>query len=201
MLIEYFGHSYFKISGKEFSICLDPFSSVGLKEVKTTANYLFTSHSHFDHNNASIVKYEKLVDKSDNRFTIIKTFHDNKKGSLRGENNVLLFTLDGYSVAFLGDFGEEDNQELIQKLKGVDLLLICIGGTYTIDSKTATYYAEKINAKLTIPMHYKAEGSTIDIDTVNKFLKNKDYEIYDGCLDFKQALSKNKKYAFLKMQK
>ena len=81
------------------------------------------------------------------------------------------------------------------------MLLICIGGTYTIDSKTATYYAEKINAKLTIPMHYKAEGSTIDIDTVNKFLKNKDYEIYDGCLDFKQALSKNKKYAFLKMQK
>jgi L-ascorbate metabolism protein UlaG (beta-lactamase superfamily) len=79
MLIEYFGHSYFKISGKEFSICLDPFSSVGLKEVKTTANYLFTSHSHFDHNNVSIVKYEKLVDKSDNRFTIIKTFMDEVK--------------------------------------------------------------------------------------------------------------------------
>ncbi|MBQ9782784.1 MAG: MBL fold metallo-hydrolase [Clostridia bacterium] len=201
MLIEYFGHSYFKITGEEYSICLDPFSNVGLKEVETTANYLFTSHSHFDHDNKSIVKFEKLIDKSDSRFTIIKTFHDNEKGSLRGENNVLLFTLDGYKVAFLGDFGEENNQSLIEKLKGVDVLLICVGGTYTIDSKTATYYAKEIDAKLTIPMHYKDGASTIDIDTVQEFLKNKDYEMYEGSLNLKQALSKNKKFALIKMQK
>ena len=201
MLIEYFGHSYFKITGKEYSICLDPFSNVGLKEVKTKANYLFTSHSHFDHSNDKIVEYDKKIKESDNRFTIIKTFHDNKKGKLRGENDVLLFNLDGYKLAFLGDFGEDDNQELINKLQGVDLLLICIGGKYTIDSKTATYYAENIKAKLTVPMHYKDGTSTIDIQSVDEFLKGKEYAVFEGSLDFEKALKTNCKYALLKMQR
>ena len=201
MLVEYFGHSYFKISGKEYSICLDPFSRVGLKEVQTKANYLFSSHSHFDHSNLEIVKYDQIVKASDNRFTIIKTFHDNEKGKLRGENNVLLFNLDGYKIAFLGDFGEDDNIKLIEKLKGIDLLLICVGGKYTIDSKTATYYAEKINAKLTVPMHYKDGASTIDIATVDEFLKGKHYAVFEGSLDFEKALLTNYKYALLKMQK
>ena len=200
MLVEYFGHSYFKISGKEYSICLDPFSNVGLNEVNTKANYLFISHGHFDHSNEKIVKYDKMVNQSDDRFTIIKTFHDNEKGKLRGENDVLLFNLDGYKIAFLGDFGEDDNQELINKLKNVDLLLICVGGKYTIDSKTATYYAEKINAKLTIPMHYKDGASTIDIATVDGFLKGKEYAVFEGSLNFEKALLTNCKYALLKMQ-
>ena len=50
-------------------------------------------------------------------------------------------------------------------------------------------------------MHYKDGASTIDIDTVQEFLKNKDYEIYEGSLNLKQALSKNKKFALIKMQK
>ncbi len=199
MLVEYFGHSYFKITGNEYSICLDPFKDVGLKEVKESATYLFTSHSHFDHDNKSIVDYEKLVDKSNENFTIIKTYHDNNKGKLRGENNVLLFTLDGYKIAFLGDFGEDDNKNLINLLKGVDLLLICIGGKYTIDSKTATYYAENINAKLTIPMHYKVNGSIIDVATPCEFLQNKRYIEYDGSLNFEDAVSKNCRYAFIKI--
>ncbi len=201
MIIEYFGHSYFKISGKEYSICLDPFSNVGLKEIKNKADYLFISHSHFDHSNDKIVEYDKMIKNSDERFTIIKTFHDNEKGKLRGENNVLLFTLDGYKIAFLGDFGEDDNQELIRKLKGVDLLLICVGGKYTIDSKTATYYAKEINAKLTVPMHYKDGSSTIDISSVDDFLKGKEFAVFEGSLDFEKALLTKYKYALLKMQK
>lgn len=199
MLVEYFGHSYFKISGKEYSICLDPFSNVGLEEVVCQADYLFTSHSHFDHSNINIVKYKNKIEKSNSTFSIIKTFHDNANGALRGENNVLLFTLDGYKIAFLGDFGESYNNALIEKLKGVDLLLICVGGKYTINSQEANFYANEINAKLTIPMHYKVKGSTIDVESVDEFLKGKEYVEYNGYLNYEQAVTKSK-YALINLK-
>ncbi len=175
MKIEYFGHSYFRISGNDYSISLDPFSNIGLREEKTKSDYLFTSHKHYDHANESIVEYKKKITTSDNIFTIISTKHDEKGGSLRGENSVLLFNLDGYKVAFLGDLGESDSQILINKLQGVDLLLICIGGKYTIDYKSANNYIEKINPKKVIPMHYKVYNSTVDIDNVDNFLHGKKY--------------------------
>ena len=175
MIVEYFGHAYFRISGKDYSISLDPFSNIGLTEEKTKSDYLFMSHSHYDHSNESIVEYKKKITSSNDIFTIIPTYHDEKGGSLRGENNVLLFNLDGYKVAFLGDLGESNNKTLIEKLQNVDLLLICIGGKYTINYLEANNYIEKINPKKVIPMHYKVYNSTVDIDSITNFLQDKNH--------------------------
>ncbi len=169
MVINYFGHSYFLIKGSEYSIALDPFSNVGLKEVEVKADYVFCSHGHFDHNNASLVSGAKKVESSKS-FEIIPCYHDEKKGALRGSNDVLLFRLDGYNIAFLGDLGEYSNETLIKKLKDVDLLLIPVGGKYTIDENGAYEYAVKTKAKAIIPMHYKKGASTIDIKGVKPFL-------------------------------
>lgn len=169
MKITYFGHSYFLFNGNDYSICLDPFSNVGLEEVKVSCDYVFSSHAHFDHNNLALCKGAKEVENG-GPFEIIKTYHDEKRGKLRGENSVLIFVLDGFRIAFLGDLGEYDNEELIKKLSGVDLLLIPVGGKYTIDGAGAYDYAIKTKAKCVIPMHYKEGVSTIDVSSAENFL-------------------------------
>ena len=171
MKIQYFGHSYLLISGGDYSIALDPYGDIGLIPPIVSADYVFSSHSHYDHNNFSVVKGAKLIDKSQGAFKVIPSFHDNEKGSLRGLNNILLFTLDGYTLAFMGDYGEYDNKEIIKALYGVDILFIPVGGKYTIDSKTAKYYVDSILPKTVVPIHYNIKGSTVDIKGVEEFLK------------------------------
>ena len=170
MKITYFGHSYFLIEGKDYSICLDPFSSVGLKEERVKCDYYFTSHDHFDHNNLSLCEGAKSI-KNEYPFEIINTYHDEKQGALRGNNKVLIFYLDGVKFAFLGDLGEYGNSKLIKKLLNVDVLFIPVGGKYTIDCNGAYEYAVKTKARLVIPMHYKSGGSVIDVQPINPFLQ------------------------------
>lgn len=169
MEIIYYGHSCFLFKGQDYSICLDPYGDIGLKIPKIKADYVFCSHSHYDHNNYAIVEGAKEV-KENEYFKIIKSYHDDSKGALRGENNILLFTLDGYKIAFMGDYGESDNASIITELKGAHILLIPIGGKYTIDSKTAKYYVDKISPKTIVPMHYKIKNSTVDISDEKYFL-------------------------------
>ena len=169
MLINYYGHSYFLLQGDEYSIALDPFKNVGLIEPKITADYVFKSHDHFDHNNLSLVSGAKLIDKSSGKFEIIQSYHDEVGGKKRGINNVLKFSLDGKTLVFMGDIGVID-KNVIEKTKNCDYLFIPVGGTYTIDEVLAKEYAIKINAKCVIPMHYKVDSSTVDVKSVTPFL-------------------------------
>lgn len=184
MKITYFGHSHFLFEGNSYSIMLDPFSSIGLKENSRRCDYYFCSHDHFDHNNFSLAIGAKRTS-SESFFKTVETFHDEKSGSLRGENTVLIFEMDGFRVAFLGDLGEKPNDNLIKELLNIDLLLIPVGGTYTIDYKTAYDYVIKSKAKAIIPMHYHIKGSTVDIDTAENFLDLFDsYESVNNPFEF-----------------
>ncbi len=168
--INYFGHSYFLIEGNDYSIALDPFKNIGLKETSVSADYLFCSHEHYDHNNRALVNYKSEVT-SGGVFKIITAFHDDKNGALRGLNNVLVFDLDGVRFCFLGDLGERLNKDIIS-VKDVDVLLCPIGSVYTIDTSGAMEYINAIKPKTVIPMHYKIKGSKIDIEDISNF-KNK----------------------------
>ncbi len=170
MTISYYGHSYLLIEGKGYKIALDPYGDIGLKIKKVKADYLFCSHEHYDHNNRDVVSNAKEIKGSEGCFTVINSYHDDKRGALRGENKILLFSLDGVKIAFMGDYGEMENEAIVESLKGVDILFIPIGGTYTIDSKTAIEYALKIRPKTIVPIHFKIENSTVDIDDESKFL-------------------------------
>lgn len=169
MKIKYNGHSCFTIFGKEFSLCLDPYSNIGLQPKNTLADYYFCSHSHYDHNNAKITGGKPFSGGE-----VIKSYHDQLEGALRGENHILSFEIDKIKIAHLGDLGEV-NENLVEKLKGVDILLIPVGGNYTIDYNQAKWYIDKIKPKIAIPMHYHIKNSTVDIDGVDKFLSINDY--------------------------
>lgn len=171
MKIKYKGHSCFVVYGKEFSLCLDPYDNIGLTPIDVKADYYFCSHSHYDHNNWSITGGKPFACGK-----TIKSYHDKQRGALRGNNDILLAQIDGVTFAHLGDLGEAENEQLVNQLKGVDVLMIPVGGNYTIDYLEAKWYVDKIKPKIVIPMHYHIKGSTVDIDTVDKFLKVNDYK-------------------------
>lgn len=180
------GHSSFKLKGKNASIVIDPYSEdfIGQKFPKhTTADAVLITHDHKDHNNV------KVVEPTDNKLVVFKgpgeyeikgveiigidSYHDNQNGKERGKNTIYHLRIDGINIVHLGDLGQEkltDSQ--IDILNGVDVLLIPVGGKYTIDAKQAEEIISQIEPSVVIPMHYKLDG----LSGVTAFLKEMDIE-------------------------
>lgn len=179
MKLQYLGHSSFRIiSDMGMTVVTDPYKSdmVGLQMPQVRCDVVTMSHHHADHDcTESILGHPTEIDvcgacaADDVAINSFETFHDDKKGSLRGKNLVFTFLVDGLKIAHLGDIGCLD-EKVAQSLVGCDLLLVPVGGTYTVDHLGAKWYVDKINPKIVIPMHYKLGTSTIDISPVDDFL-------------------------------
>lgn len=184
MYITYLGHSCFKLEGKETQAVLitDPFDkTVGLRVPKMAADIVTISHNHKDHSNSSAVNAadgKVFVIDSPGEYEIKKVFvygmpsyHDNAQGAERGENVIYRIEMDGISFAHLGDLGHLLSGSALEKLEGIDVLFIPVGGNYTLDGKEASKLITSIEPRIVIPMHYKVQGLNLDIETVDPFLK------------------------------
>lgn len=171
MRITYLGHACFLIEGKQKSVVTDPFSDIGYTVERVSADYCTVSHGHFDHSFVSGVDVKEVVTGARPSFLAIKSYHDANLGSCRGENTIFKFEIDGVKFCHLGDLGEYFCNDLVEEIGEVDVLFIPVGGTYTIDYKEAVKYANAINAKITVPMHYKTSKSTVDVNGVGDFLR------------------------------
>jgi L-ascorbate metabolism protein UlaG (beta-lactamase superfamily) len=180
MEITYIGHACFKIKGKETSLVIDPYNAnIGYKLPKLEADLLLVSHQHPDHNNVEgVAGYSLLIDGPGEYETKgvfvygIGTAHDDKKGEERGQNTIYLVDIDGFTLLHLGDLGHELSDETLEKIAKVDVLMIPVGGKYTIDAKTAVKVISSIEPGIVIPMHYKTADLTgVDgLDGLDKFL-------------------------------
>ena len=99
-----------------------------------------------------------------------RTFHDSKNGAARGENLVFKFRMDGVDICHMGDIGEECNAMLVDSIAPVNVLMIPVGGTYTIDAEQAKEFVDRIMPDVVIPMHYKTRDCSMDISRLNEFL-------------------------------
>jgi len=101
----------------------------------------------------------------------IETFHDGKHGELRGRNLISVISSEGMNLAHLGDLGHELSGAQLEELGSIDVLLIPVGGYYTIDAKTAKKIADAIAPRVLVPMHYRfgAHGYP-EIGTLDEFL-------------------------------
>lgn len=178
MKIQYLGHSSFKLtSSTGTAIVTDPYSSqIGFAMPQVLADAVTISHHHFDHDNAAAVGGNpQVIDGAATRnvggveIGAIDSFHDNVGGKLRGKNVIFKFRIDGITVCHLGDLGEDCSAGLIERIGQVDVLLIPVGGNYTIDAKTAKEYVDKLAPKIVIPMHYLTEGLKVDIEKLDNF--------------------------------
>lgn len=203
MKVEYLGHSCFKLTASTgVTVVCDPYSGeigYGMPEIAPDA--VTVSHHHFDHdcldaiaNSPAIFDKEGSFDVRGVKISSIKSFHDDAHGKKRGENLIFKFEMDGITVCHLGDLGEHCSDGLIEKISQVDLLLIPVGGNYTIDAKTAKQFADKVKPRILVPMHYRTADCKIDIDVVGEFLKLFDKNIISevNCLNLtKDGLGDN----------
>lgn len=174
MIITWLGHSCFKIEAKGQSLVLDPFadgSVEGLKNIRETANMVLCSHHHGDHD---AVENVRIVPVEESIFTVekLESYHDDVKGAKRGRNTIHIINAEGYRIAHLGDLGCELNEEQINKLQELDVLLIPVGGFFTIDAAQAGEIVRQLKPRITIPMHYRGEGFGFGVlGTVKEFVK------------------------------
>lgn len=183
MEISYLGHSSFKIKTKMAVVVTDPFdSSVGFKFPKTEADIVTVSHEHSDHNNIEGVTGTKKVITGPGEYEVmevsiigISSFHDNQKGEKRGKNTIYVYEAEGLRVAHLGDLGHDLPEGIIDQMGSVDILMIPVGGDYTIGPKEAASIVSNLEPTFVIPMHYQmsglSQGTFSKLEGVEPFLK------------------------------
>jgi L-ascorbate metabolism protein UlaG (beta-lactamase superfamily) len=184
MIVTWLGHSCFLLKSDEgLSLLLDPFheSEVGYAMPITEADIVIISHDHMDHNNVDAAGSEPRVIFGPGEYTClgmeilgIKSYHDAQRGKLRGQNTIFCFALDGIRVCHLGDLGHTLSRAQIEAIGPVDLLFLPVGGRYTIDAVGANKVMSQLHPAVTVPMHYRTEALSFELDPVDDFLKGRE---------------------------
>ncbi|MBM4462099.1 MAG: MBL fold metallo-hydrolase [Chloroflexi bacterium] len=184
MKIKWLGHASFLITSKEgLKVITDPYSVGGGIEygrIAEAADIVMVSHDHGDHNNSAAVKGNpEVVNALGHKkvkgidFRGIASYHDEAKGGQRGTNIIFCFSLDGIKVCHLGDLGHQLGAAQIAEIGAVDVLLVPVGGFFTIDARGAATVCDSLNPKVIIPMHYKTAKCAYPIAGVDAFLKGR----------------------------
>lgn len=159
---------------------VDPFSKeTGLTPPRFRADLVLVTHDHYDHSNAESLTGTPFIIKDPGEYEVkgvyvkgIQTFHDKSKGKERGVNTIYQIKLEDMSILHMGDFGEGTvGGETLDEFDDVDILMIPVGGKYTIDGEEAAKVVKEIEPKVVIPMHYKITGLKLGLDGVETFLK------------------------------
>jgi len=185
MRIKYLGHASFMItSGTGVKIITDPYETggaIGYGEIKESADIVLVSHDHFDHNNVAAVRGNPepvrgavTTEIKGIEFKGVPSYHDDAGGRQRGKNTIFCFEVDGIRICHLGDLGHQLSAQQVADLGEVDILLVPVGGTFTIDARVATEVCSKLAPRVIIPMHYKTDKCGLQVAGVDEFLRGKE---------------------------
>lgn len=183
MKITWLGHACYHLTASSGSTLLtDPFDrAVGYPLPSKAADVVTVSHNHHDHNAVDMLPpgFSKIDSAGSHfcngwRVDSFAAYHDDRQGELRGRNLIHLIQADGLRIAHLGDLGHQLSPAILQELENVDVLLIPVGGVYTLDGEGAAQLVKKINPRLTIPMHYKTPYLTFELSDETPFLSHFD---------------------------
>ena len=146
MVIQWYGQSCFKIQSGDLTLVVDPYSKeIGLTPPRFRADAVLVTHGHFDHSNSESLTGEPFLISGPGEFEVrgvyifgMETFHDEAEGRERGMNTVYKIKMEDIRILHLGDFGEKElRNETLEKIGDVDVLLVPVGGKYTIDAEAA----------------------------------------------------------------
>ena len=193
--LQWLGQSTFVLtSSNGTKILMDPVNNTSGFNIPPISGVdaITITHEHGDHNNIAMatgsplilrglsttgwVNYDQNV-KGVRIYSIgaFDVFHDNTSGSQRGRDSFFVFDVDGLRIAHLGDLGHTLTAAQISRIGPVDVLLIPVGGFYTIDAAAATIVVDQLKPKIVIPMHYKTTvtANNSPLATADAFLAGK----------------------------
>jgi L-ascorbate metabolism protein UlaG (beta-lactamase superfamily) len=179
------GQSCFQISvsnSKDHSaeIVIDPYDEkTGLKLPSLSADIALVTHDHHDHNNVKALKGDPFIINGPGEYEVkgvfvqgIPAWHDDKEGKEKGKNTIYVIEAEDIKFCHLGDLGQKVlTDEQLEKIDGIDVLMVPVGGEYTIDSSSAQKVISQIEPKIVIPMHYEIPKLSMKLDGIDKFLK------------------------------
>ena len=182
MILKYLGHAFFTLeleNGKV--IACDPYGDFyDFPRRNIKADYCLVSHHHHDHDGVEqcIQPGARVIDtagvhKLEGGITVrsVETWHDEKQGALRGNNLIHIIETEKLRIAHAGDLGHLPNAQQLKQIGAVDVLLVPVGGYYTIDAPTALELCRMLQPVCTIPMHYRTEyDPDMPVSTVKDFL-------------------------------
>jgi L-ascorbate metabolism protein UlaG (beta-lactamase superfamily) len=183
MEINYLGHSTFYLKNKEVKLICDPAGeAAGFKQAKLSADIVTISHNqHEDHDDLSMITGDPMIISGPGEYEIkgvsivgLATWHDEAEGKDRGKNTIYIIDMDDLRIAHLGDLGHQLSDKKLEVLDGVDILLVPVGGVFSLDAQTAWKVVKQISPSIVIPMHFltREHSSTFaKLSPVEDFVK------------------------------
>jgi len=177
--VTWLGHGCFRLRGRSAAVVTDPFPpAIGIRLSKLEAQVVTISHEHPNHSYQAAVPNARYTIKGPGEYEVagvgvtgIDTFHDDQQGAAHGRNTVYLIELDDVRVCHLGDLGHRLADDDLEALGTVDVLLVPVGGKTTISAAQAAEVVRQIEPRAVVPMHFAIPGLKIDLDSVDRFLK------------------------------
>lgn len=194
MTLTYHGHSCFKLKGKRGTVVTDPYDAyVGFQLPNLSADIVTVSHDHPDHNAASKIsgtarRSKPFVIDAAGEYEIggisvfgVQSYHDDSQGAERGRNSIFTILIDDVRVCHLGDLGHELSAETIDSIGEIDVLLVPVGGVFSLDPAKAIKVIRALEPSIVVPMHYKTSMHKEDLfgelKTVDDFVKEYGVEV------------------------
>ena len=180
MKLEWIGHACFRMTAENGTrVITDPYdATVGAQMVPLCADVITMSHEHHDHNEESMIEGNPVILHGTKdavcggvRTYAYGSYHDDAQGAKRGANAIRVFEMDGLKVVHMGDQGCMPDEKIIAAIADADVMMIPVGGTYTVDAQGAKEIIEAVRPRCVIPMHVKTKGCGYPIAKVDGFLK------------------------------
>lgn len=185
--IEWYGQSMFRIQGGGVTLVVDPTNpQTGYDYNPVQADAVLITHDHFDHNFMDgVLNRPEVLNKPGEREAAelrvhgFSAFHDNAGGRERGSIVIFAWEQAGFTLAHLGDLGERPSPGALEALKGRDILMVPVGGVFTIDGKQAVALISEIKPRIVIPMHFKTPDCVVGIEPLQNFIRYYEGEVRD----------------------
>jgi len=179
--ITYYGRACFVVEGSSgIRLMIDPFNEkLGYPVPNVPVDAAVVTHGHGDHNAVEVLPGAPAVFRSPGTFKNVRITgrefnHDDQGGKLRGKTWVYLIEIDGWRIVHMGDIGEVPPPEALDIFRGADVLMIPVGGYYTVEPEQAVKLARMLAPGYIIPMHYRITGKEVGVVGVDKFLSGWD---------------------------
>ena len=179
MRLEWIGHACFQLAAQDgTTVITDPYDeSVGIDMVPLQADLITMSHEHHDHCEASMIVGRPVIARGTQEVQVgsvmakaVSSYHDDAQGAKRGGNVIRIFEIDGMKVVHMGDQGCMPDEDVLEAIANADVMMIPVGGTYTVDAAGAKAIIEAAKPRCVIPMHVRTKRCPYPIAPVDGFL-------------------------------